>query len=131
MGKSSESLALSTRGGQNTGAPASRPRSILDATPNRSVVGLTSPNESSTRLRKVASTDVLRPQVFEEGLDADEMRRRASLNRTFILVDFSPTVLYLTYHVRLSNLTILPPDLTHSFRSLRRTIEVACRISTT
>lgn len=107
MNKSSESLALSTRQGQNG---SNRPRSILEA-PGRN--GLASgasslTTESTSRLRKVASTEVLRPQGQEEGLDADEMRRRASLNRTFILVDFSPTVLYLTYRVRLSASSLCP-----------------------
>ena len=101
MNKSSDSLALSARGGMNGQLYPNRPRSFLDSAsaPARSAGGQTPPSESSTRLRKVASADVLRPQVPEEGLDADEMRRRASLNRTFILVDFSPTVLYLTYRV--------------------------------
>lgn len=96
--KSVESLSLRTN---------HRPRSMLGAedrnlTPNRSMTNLPSSasiGSSEHRLRKVASTEVLAPAAQEEGLDADEMRLRASLNKTFILVDFTSTVLCLTYRV--------------------------------
>jgi hypothetical protein len=73
-------------------------------TPNRSNLNL--PNSSSASINgdhirslRASSTDVLAGGLEEEDLDAEEMRRRAALNRTFILVDFSPTVICLTYTV--------------------------------
>ncbi|KAK4056456.1 Protein SABRE [Microbotryomycetes sp. JL221] len=77
--------------------------SVLDRSHNRSTPTLhTSASHSSLasgehRLRKVASADVLAPTGQEEGLDAEEMRARAQLNRTFILVDITSTLLCLTY----------------------------------
>lgn len=53
-----------------------------------------------TRVRKAISTEALINEDREEGLDADEMRRRAATNRTFIFVEVSSTVLCLTYRVR-------------------------------
>ncbi|KAK4703534.1 hypothetical protein P7C70_g2687, partial [Phenoliferia sp. Uapishka_3] len=124
MNKSSESLALSTRAGQNGHTYPNRPRSFLDSasvTPNRSSVAISNGSESQSRLRKVASVDVLRPQDAEGGLDADEMRKRASLYRTFILVDFSPTVLYLTYRSEKEDHSRLPDiyDLTYRTPSIQ------------
>lgn len=92
-----------------------RPRSMLAGddrsfTPNRSTSNLHSSAASVAsnehRLRKAASTEVLAPAAQEEGLDADEMRQRASLNKTFILVDFTSTVLCLTYRVSQQSLAL-------------------------
>lgn len=119
-----------------------RPRSMLGAedrslTPNRSMTNLPSSasiGSNDHRLRKVASTEVLAPAAQEEGLDADEMRLRASLNKTFILVDFTSTVLCLTY--RVSRAVLFPareasPDPPLRTRSPRRRITVGFPTSTT
>lgn len=58
----------------------------------------TSVNGDSMRLRRSPSTEVLVAGQME-GLDAAEMRSRAAINRTFVLVDFTSTVLCLTYRV--------------------------------
>ncbi|GAA6011720.1 hypothetical protein JCM10207_004222 [Rhodosporidiobolus poonsookiae] len=60
------------------------------------------------RLRKAVSAEVLVPENREEGLDADEMRRRASSNRTFIFVDITSTVLCLTYRSEKEDKSSLP-----------------------
>ncbi|SCZ97917.1 BZ3500_MvSof-1268-A1-R1_Chr3-3g06455 [Microbotryum saponariae] len=69
---------------------------------NGSVSQLMSSSASSIhtgqrQLRHVSSMDVLSLATSEQVLDAEEMRARARLNRTFVLVDISPTTLCLTY----------------------------------
>ncbi|BGP27835.1 hypothetical protein Rt10032_c13g5178 [Rhodotorula toruloides] len=61
-----------------------------------------------TRVRKAISTEVLINEDREEGLDADEMRRRAATNRTFIFVEVSSTVLCLTYRSEKEDKSSLP-----------------------
>lgn len=57
---------------------------------------------SFSALRRVnSSTTELLEEGLEEGLDGDEMRLRAALFRTFILVEFTSTVLSLSYRVSL------------------------------
>lgn len=65
-----------------------------------------------TRVRKAISTEALITEDREEGLDADEMRRRAATNRTFIFVEVSSTVLCLTYRVRFRSSQPFRPWLT-------------------
>ncbi|CEQ42515.1 SPOSA6832_04335, partial [Sporobolomyces salmonicolor] len=60
------------------------------------------------RLRRAVSTEVLSPAPQEEGLDADEMRRRAALNRAFLFVEMSTTVLCLTYRSEKEDHSSLP-----------------------
>ncbi|KAM0789695.1 hypothetical protein ACM66B_006555 [Microbotryomycetes sp. NB124-2] len=78
--------------------------SLIDRGINRSTPNLhasashSSLNTSEHRLRKAVSADVLAVATGqEEGLDAAEMRARAQLNRTFILVEITSTLLCLTY----------------------------------
>lgn len=79
-----------------------------------------------------AAVDSIVNQRPEEGLDADEMRLRASLNRTFILIDFTATILCLTYRVSLILLTLSNHALlTDYFCSRRRRIIVDYPTSTT
>lgn len=87
------------------------------------------------RLRKAVSADMLVSDAREEGLDADEMRRRAASNHTFIFVEISSTLLCLTYRVR-----PVPLSVTRSFSSdalprltnrARRRTSRACPTSTT
>ncbi|SCV74731.1 BQ2448_7760 [Microbotryum intermedium] len=78
---------------------------------NGSVSQLTSSSASSIhtgqrQLRHVSSMEVLSLATSEQVLDAEEMRARARLNRTFVLVDISPTTLCLTYKVSASTLWI-------------------------
>ncbi|CDR46544.1 RHTO0S12e05996g1_1 [Rhodotorula toruloides] len=61
-----------------------------------------------TRVRKAISTEALINEDREEGLDADEMRRRAATNRTFIFVEVSSTVLCLTYRSEKEDKSSLP-----------------------
>ncbi|KAM0751839.1 hypothetical protein T439DRAFT_325030 [Meredithblackwellia eburnea MCA 4105] len=124
--KSTESLSLSSRSVHSV-PMTNRPRSMLGdslaTTPNRSTVALSSSassqtDVSSSRLRKVASTDALRStEVVEEGLDAEEMRNRASLYKTFMLVDFLPTVLYLSYHSEKDDHSRLPDIYNLTYRT--------------
>ena len=99
MNRSQESLALSSR------PPSTRSsnRSVFGDDDNKSLGSIISSSTSllgnGARLRRGNSADILTSQHYEVGLDADEMRLRASLNRTFILVDITPTVLCLTYRV--------------------------------
>ncbi|BGP51898.1 Protein SABRE [Rhodotorula kratochvilovae] len=60
------------------------------------------------RLRKAVSSEMLVADVREEGLDADEMRRRAASNRTFIFVEVSSTLLCLTYRSEKEDKSSLP-----------------------
>lgn len=72
----------------------------ISKTPNRSGQSSSAASiNGDHRLRRTTSKEVLAPPGLEEGLDANEMRLRAALNRTFILVDFTSTVLCLTYRV--------------------------------
>ncbi|BGP20274.1 Protein SABRE [Rhodosporidiobolus nylandii] len=64
--------------------------------------------EHEHRLRKAVSAEVLKPVNREEGLDADEMRRRAASNRTFIFVEISSTVLCLSYRSEKEDKSSLP-----------------------
>lgn len=96
LNRSSESLLL-PRNGRASSVLASSSSSI---------------NGDVARLRERNSSEALVPQDFEEGLDAAEMRARAALYRTFILVDFSSTVLCLTY--RVSPAPLLCTSLLHS-----------------
>ncbi|KAI5479861.1 hypothetical protein MNV49_002419 [Pseudohyphozyma bogoriensis] len=113
--RSAESLVPSVRHVHVAGRPLSYlgdDRSPL-STPNRSSTFLTPSSasvngDSTRRLHKAPSTEVLTPQGQEEGLDAEEMRLRASLNRTFVLVDFTPTLLYLTYRAEKEDHSSLP-----------------------
>ena len=71
-----------------------------DKTPTRSGQSSSAASiNGDHRLRRTTSKEILAPPGVEEGLDANEMRLRAALNRTFILVDFTSTVLCLTYRV--------------------------------
>ncbi|GAA5897882.1 hypothetical protein JCM6882_005104 [Rhodosporidiobolus microsporus] len=92
--RSVDSLAL-PRGGpsQSTGALTSSSASI---------------HSVEHRLRKTVSAEVLAPEAAEEGLDADEMRRRAAAYRTFIFVEISSTVLCLTYRSEKEDKSSLP-----------------------
>ncbi|KPV73207.1 uncharacterized protein RHOBADRAFT_54988 [Rhodotorula graminis WP1] len=60
------------------------------------------------RLRKAVSADMLVSDAREEGLDADEMRRRAASNHTFIFVEISSTLLCLTYRSEKEDKSSLP-----------------------
>ncbi|GAA5830097.1 hypothetical protein JCM11251_006874 [Rhodosporidiobolus azoricus] len=60
------------------------------------------------RLRKTVSAELLAPKSGEEGLDADEMRRRAAAYRTFIFVEISSTVLSLTYRSEKEDKSSIP-----------------------
>ncbi|GAA6043699.1 hypothetical protein JCM8097_007486 [Rhodosporidiobolus ruineniae] len=60
------------------------------------------------RVRKTVSAEVLAPESQEEGLDADEMRRRAASYRTFIFVEITATVLCLTYRSEKEDKSSLP-----------------------
>lgn len=67
---------------------------------SRSTLDVPSTTSSFSALRRVnSSTTELMEEGLEEGLDADEMRLRAALFRTFILVEFTSTVLSLSYRV--------------------------------
>lgn len=74
------------------------------ASPTSSVYPSTSPSSMSirsveNRLRKSVSNEVMSTGGQEEGLDADEMKRRASTYRAFLNIEISETVLRLTYRV--------------------------------
>lgn len=82
----------------------SRPSSTRSSTP--SIFEEDSPISSfvtsASSRSKRTNPDAILPIVTQEGgLNAEEMRLRASLNRTFILVDITATVLCLTYRVSL------------------------------
>lgn len=64
---------------------------------------------SSSHVRRIASTDVIVPHAQPEiSLDAEEMRTRAALFRTFILVDFTSTTLCLSYRSEREHRSRLP-----------------------
>ncbi|GAA5985459.1 hypothetical protein JCM5350_004004 [Sporobolomyces pararoseus] len=60
------------------------------------------------RLRKSVSTEVMSAAHQEEGLDADEMRRRASTYRAFLAIEISETVLRLTYRSEEEDHSMIP-----------------------
>lgn len=102
---SAESLLLPTRKATSirSSTNALSPSLYSSVAPRSASVSTSSlllpSNFDTAQLRHAASVDTLSTPSPEEGLDPDEMRRRAALNRTFILVDISSTVLYLTYRV--------------------------------
>ncbi|GAA5985789.1 hypothetical protein JCM10908_007112 [Rhodotorula pacifica] len=60
------------------------------------------------RLRRAVAPGSLTTESREEGLDADEMQRRAKTNRTFIFGEISSTVLSLTYRSEKEDKSSLP-----------------------
>lgn len=134
VNKSTESLGQSS---MNDGKDSHRTSQTLHRG-NRSSPNLASSassvHGSERGLRKMASAEVLNSDAIEQGLDAEEMRRRAALNKAFILIDVNPTVLCLTYRVGQTGVrfTFSRPstDASHTI-SLRRKITVDYPMYTT
>lgn len=136
MNRSSESLSLSSRpasvrsgisssfgaGTESGRGDSSALASFISS--STSLIG-----SGASRIRRANSSDILPTQHQEGALDADEMRLRASLNRTFILVDITATVLCLTYRVRTARSDRARSLLTA--RSRRRRTAARCPTSTT
>ncbi|GAA6060439.1 hypothetical protein JCM10212_000032 [Sporobolomyces blumeae] len=99
--RSVESLAASTRrSSEQQSSPTGSSQSLVPS--NASV------HSVESRMRKAASHEVLASISHEEGLDADEMQRRARLFRAFLSVLIPSTQLRLTYHSEESDHSLIP-----------------------
>lgn len=103
LAPSSTNSSYSRYSQSNDSLPLSKNSSRTHLPENRSSAALTSSSASFSALGRTTSiTEAwIADSSLEEGLDAVEMRGRAALYRTFLLVEFSSTTFYLTYRVSL------------------------------
>lgn len=148
-GDDDDASSVRSRTARSTNSPASRSVDSLPLSPNQGQFSLRSAGSSDLlssrasilsqeeRLRRATAPDSLTSQPQEEGLDADEMRRRARTNRTFIFAEISSTLLCLTYRVRAISFSAdcyrwrLRTDSAAYVHRARKKTSRVCRISTT
>lgn len=99
--RSTDSFHSSSRSADSRSINSDDASSFLSPNAASSKASQMSSNASSRQLRRVPSNDDLAPTALkaDDHLDADEMRERSRLNRTFLHVEIYPTVLCLSFKV--------------------------------